>query len=182
MHGKAKCSGRFLWAIIKVCNILLTFFLAGFQCCLFKLELGWYSAGPAKAGDPTSQIPRHQGLHPAQAGDTLRANTLCWHFDETQFKMTESTFFLTLGLCFEQKWERGTMQSSLSQKVFLWWRWGLWSQYSKWDVWLLFLCSSSRWSEPSSNIPYDSQLCPLTSLWPFWTCFMSSNTPCSFLL
>lgn len=44
MHGKAKCSDRFLWAVIKVCKILLRFFLAGFQYCLFKLELGWYSS------------------------------------------------------------------------------------------------------------------------------------------
>lgn len=44
MHCKAECSDRFLRAVTKVCKILLKFFLAEFQYCLFKLELGWYSS------------------------------------------------------------------------------------------------------------------------------------------
>lgn len=108
---------------------------------------------------------------------TPSAGTLPW----LSSKMTESTFFLTLGLRFEQEWERGTTQSSLSQKVFLRWRWGLWSQYSKWDVWLLFLCSSSRWSEPSTNIPYYSPALPSNLALALLNLFHILKHPMSFL-
>lgn len=43
LHCKAKPSDHFLWAAIKACEILLRFFLAGFQFCLFRLESGWCS-------------------------------------------------------------------------------------------------------------------------------------------
>lgn len=83
------------------------------------------SANPAKAGDPTAQISQSRGLHPTQAGDTLTANTLCWLFDMTQFRMTESTFFLPFLLAplsypsVHARTRTHTVQNSTSLKISL---------------------------------------------------------------
>lgn len=139
---------------------------------------------PAKAGGPTTQISWRRGLHPAQPGD----GTLCRLFDVTQFKNDWINFLPPLSLILpsylqgacvhthtdthrhtdsqalgshsEQEWEREAMQNSLSQKIFLQWSWSLWSRDYKRDMRLLSLCWSSRWSEPSNNIPYHSPALP----------------------
>lgn len=97
MHGEAKSSDQFLSAVIKVCKILLRFFLAGFQYCLFKLELGWCS--PFLLILPKLVIPSHKSPGPVaciQHGlaapwqPTPSFDSLIW----LSPKVTESTCFL----------------------------------------------------------------------------------------
>lgn len=142
MHGQAKCSDRFLWAVIKVCKILLRFFLAGFQYCLFKLELGWYSSFLLSL--PELVIPLHKS--PGAVAFIQHGLVTPWEatpspllelwYDSVQKwlnRLNSSSFPLSLLLtptCMhtcvhalrqmhaldflaEQKWERGTLQHSV---------------------------------------------------------------------
>ena len=142
MHGQAKCSDRFLWAVIKVCKILLRFFLAGFQYCLFKLELGWYSSFLLSL--PELVIPLHKSSGAVafiQHGlvtpwEATPSPLLELWYDSVQKwlnRLNSSSFPLSLlltptcmhtcvhvlrqmhalGFLAEQKWERGTLQHSV---------------------------------------------------------------------
>lgn len=93
MHGKAKCSDRFLWAVIKVCKILLRFFLAGFEYWLFKLELGCYSSFLLilpKLVVPPHKSPGAMAFIQNSLATTPSVASLIW----LSSKMTESIFFL----------------------------------------------------------------------------------------
>lgn len=209
MHGKAKCSDQFLWAVIKVCKILLRFFLAGFEYWLFKLELGCYSScllilpklvvPPHKSPGAVAFIQHSLATAPSVA-------SLMW----LSSKMTESTFFLPF-----------LLSSPLTSKVHVCTHTRTHTDTQTHRHWALTLnrnekgklcrtvCprkySSSEvgasdpgiiketWDFfPSADLADDlnllttslttPQLCPPTSFWPYWICSVYSNTACIFLL
>ena len=204
MHGQAKCSDRFLWAIIKVCKILLRFFLAGFQYCLFKLELGWYSSFLLSL--PELVIPLHKS--PGVVAFIQHGLVTPWEatpspvlelwYDSVQKwlnRLNSSSFPLSLlltptcmhtcvhalrqthalGFLAKQKWERGTLQHSVLEGT-LPMKWGPLSPvYRKGHNTLL---PSNDLNSPAT---FHSPTLSSDTLQPYSTCPISSNTPCSFL-
>ena len=178
MHGQAKCSDRFLWAVIKVCKILLRFFLAGFQYCLFKLELGWYSSFLLSL--PELVIPLHKS--PGAVAFIQHGLVTPWEatpspllelwYDSVQKwlnRLNSSSFPLSLLLtptCMHtcvhvlrqmhalgfllSRNEKGELYSTVSWKVPFPWNGDLWAQYSERDT-TLFFHQSGRCPEFSSN-------------------------------
>ena len=205
MHSQAKCSDRFLWAVIKVCKILLRFFLAGFQYCLFKLELGWYSSFLLSL--PELVIPLHKS--PGAVAFIQHGLVTPWEatpspllelwYDLVQKwlnRLNSSSFPLsllltptcvhtcahalrqmcTLGFLAEQKWERGPLQCL--------------GRYPSHEMGTSE-CSIQKGTQHSSSISLEGDLnSPATfhspvlssgTLQPYSACCISSNTPCSFL-